>query len=391
MGWRVGIDQGTYEKYQTIPAGPLRTLIDANILRNPEGAEGPRPAAFAHIQLTSFFRCPFLNEERLCQIQAEQGEEYLSKVCSTYPRTAHTIDGLEEKTLSLSCPEAARLVLLDPHLLRAPGKRGGHQMNWDDGAEGNGPLRGYFWPIREFAIALVQNRAYPLWQRMFLLGVFCRRLDALVLGTLERGFPGLLRDFSAAVGSGSLRTAMEAIPSDLALQLDMVLRLVNLRMPTGQKQFMSFRFLEGLRAFVEGIGHRPEVSSEEQRARYGSAYKDAYEPFFLRHPHILENYLINAILRGLFPFGKTLFDPAATPEPGKEFAMLALQFALIKGLLIGVAGCHQKAFCAEHVVEVVQTAVKHFEHDPEFLPKSYELLVSKGFDNTHGLTMLLRN
>jgi lysine-N-methylase len=391
VGWRVSVDQDTYKKYQALPEGPVRTLIDANVLRSPAAAGEPPPAAFAHIQMTPRFRCPFLSEDRLCQIQIEYGEPYLSQVCATFPRTVHTIDHLEEKTLSLSCPEAARVVLLDPDLLRPNPKAGRHHLSWDDQAEAMQPLRSYFWPIREFAIALARNRAYPLWQRMFLLGAFCRRLEGLVSGQLERGFPAFLRDFSAAVGSGSLRCSMEALPADLALQLDMVMRLVNLRMPSGQSQFMSFRLLECLRALVEGVGQGPEYTLADQIDRYASAYKHWYEPFFLKHPYMLENYLVNTILRGLFPFGPKLFDAAATPAPGREFALLALQFALIKGLLIGVAGYHRQAFCAERVVEVVQTACKYFEHDPEFLSRSYELLVAKGLDNVHGVTMLLRN
>jgi lysine-N-methylase len=52
----------------------------------------------------------------------------------------------------------------------------------------------------------------------------------------------------------------------------------------------------------------------------------------------------------------------------RECAQLTAQFALIKGLLIGVAGFHGEAFSAAHVVHAVQAASKHFEHHPEFLP-----------------------
>jgi hypothetical protein len=95
--------------------------------------------------------------------------------------------------------------------------------------------------------------------------------------------------------------------------------------------------------------------------------------------------------RRLFPFGYKLFDRTATPEPAKEFALLATDFAVIKGLLIGVAGGHKEAFSTEHVVQTVRTAFKHFEHDYEFLVKAHQILVNLKLDNAHGLTMLLRN
>ena len=56
QGWSVPIDQVTYEKYQDFPAGPLRTLIDASILRAPESAlssDGFGPGLFAKIQMTA--------------------------------------------------------------------------------------------------------------------------------------------------------------------------------------------------------------------------------------------------------------------------------------------------------------------------------------------------
>jgi lysine-N-methylase len=130
---------------------------------------------------------------------------------------------------------------------------------------------------------------------------------------------------------------------------------------------------------------------DKQVAKYASSYQRYYAPFFEKHPYILENYLINTIFRELFPYGETVFDPAATQEPERQYTLLATKFALIKGLLIGVAGCHQEAFSTEHAVQTIQAAFKHFEHNPNHLDQACQLLVSKKLDNAHGLTMLLRN
>lgn len=409
VGWSVFFDQGVYEKYQGIPAGPLRALIDVHVIRLPVGADGVARAQFAQVQMTAANVCPFLNAEKLCQIQAEHGEDFLSVTCATYPRIAHRIDGLEERALSLSCPEAARLVLLTPHLL-ASNANGGYRMTWNepwwDGA-GNDlpclspepekdvkqppaptPLQRYFWPIREFVIHLLVHREYALWQRLFLLGIFARRLDALVRGEVDRGFVALRHDFSAAVDSGTLRGSMDAIPADLPLQLDMVLRLAGMRLP---RSHVGARFVETIEAFKKGIGNGPGATIDLLIENYAKAYEQVYEPFFRARPHILENLLINAVFRTLFPFGNKADKPGAMPEMAREFALLASQFALIKGLLIGVAGCYGPAFCEDHVVQTVQSASKHFEHHPGFLDEAHALLVSSKLDNARGLTMLVRN
>jgi lysine-N-methylase len=405
VGWTVFFDQGAYEKYQGIPAGSLRTLIDVHVIRQPVGVDGVVRAQFARVQMSSNNVCPFLNVEKLCQIQAEHGEDFLSVTCATYPRIAHRIDGLEERALSLSCPEAARLVLLTPHLLAAD-MAGGYRMTWNEpwwdevGNELPGmstdsrqeraqtPLQRYFWPIREFVIHLLVHREYALWQRLFLLGIFTRRLDALARGELDRGFVALRHDFSLAVDSGRLRGSMDAIPADLPLQLDMVLRLAGMRLP---RSHVGARFVETIEAFKKGIGNGPGATIDLLIENYARAYEQVYEPFFRARPHILENLLINAVFRTLFPFGNKADKPEAIPGMAREFALLASQFALIKGLLIGVAGCYGAAFCEDHVVKTVQSASKHFEHHPGFLDEAYALLVSSKLDNARGLTMLVRN
>ncbi len=58
--------------------------------------------------------CPFLSEG-WCAIQKKLGEEYLSIMCSAYPRVMNIVDDVLQRSLDLSCPEAARIVLLDPN------------------------------------------------------------------------------------------------------------------------------------------------------------------------------------------------------------------------------------------------------------------------------------
>src|SRR5208282_2124509 len=100
----------TYEKYQLLP--DLLPVLHEKISLIPNGGD----ANFAKVNLVAN-RCPFLAEDRLCKIQKAHGEEYLSKTCSQFPRSVRVDSHVAKKTLLLSCPEAARIVLLDPDLL----------------------------------------------------------------------------------------------------------------------------------------------------------------------------------------------------------------------------------------------------------------------------------
>jgi lysine-N-methylase len=382
----VPIDKQTFNKYQLIPAGALRASIDINVVRSPRNADGSEPADYAFMQMPPSRKCPMHNADKLCQIQLEQGEGYLSRVCSTFPRRKHTIDKLEETTLALSCPEAARIVLTTTRLLGDPCEPG-KVARWDDKPGSHTTPISYFWPIREFTVTLLQNRTYALWQRLFLLGTFSRRLETVFQQGAQGNFSALETGFSQAIAQGTLRESIESMPVNNALQLGMVLGLARQRLGEGN---LSPRLGAFLNDFLAGIGHNT-LSFEKQCEAYAAAYKDFYEPFFLQSPGTLENLLLNMVLRSAFPFGIGISAKQEAIEPARQYALLVTEFALVKGLLIGVAGSRQQAFCMDDVVRTVQLVMKHFEHSQHFVAVCLKELASKGLDNPYGLTMLLRN
>jgi lysine-N-methylase len=397
--WTVHVDQGAFEKYQNLPAGPLRTLLDENVLPVPGPARasgGSASAPFAQIRMNPSGKCPLLSAGGLCQIQVEHGEGLLPYSCATYPRVSYSIDGVTEKALSLSCPEAARLVLLNPQLNRGAGQDAGPRPGRDRAHEGD-PCLDYFLPIRNAALALVQNRVYPLWQRLFLLDMLGRHFDAIAPEERRERVPKLLVGFEATVASGHLQSTIDTLPEDYARQVDLVLLLSGMML---HRSYIRPRFMECIQAFTEGIGNGAGATLESLTAGYRRAHDRYYAPFFEKHPYILENYLVNAIFRCRFPFGRDWMQTGAAPSTlsapstismTRESVLLAAQFALMKGLLIGVAGFHREQFSASHVVHTVQAASKHFEHHTEFLTEAHALLVEKGLDGQLGLAILLRN
>ena len=388
--WTVHVDHSTFEKYQNLPAGPLRTILDENVLRIP----GPAPASggsasapFAQIRMNSSGNCPLLSADRLCRIQVEHGEGFLPHSCATYPRVTSCIGGVTESALSLSCPEAARLVLLNPQLRTGAGLDAGLRAGGNRAHEGD-PCLTYFLPIRNAALALVENRVYPLWQRLFMLGLLSRRFDAIAPDERWERVPQLLADFEATVASGHLQATISTLPEDYARQLDLVLLLAGMML---HRSYVRPRFVECIQAFTEGIGNGAGATLESLTAGYRTAHDRYYEPFFQKHPYILENYLVNTIFRCRFPFGRDWAQTCATPSMTRESTLLTAQFALMKGLLIGVAGFQREQFSAAHVVHTVQAASKHFEHHTEFLAGAHALLVEKRLDGQLGLAILLRN
>lgn len=97
-GWAIVIDDDTLKKYRRYPGAfgnRLRNSIDWK----------------EKCYLKSKGKCAFYNEQGLCDIHAEAGEEYLCKTCSRYPKHIEEFENIREKSLSISCPEAARIIL----------------------------------------------------------------------------------------------------------------------------------------------------------------------------------------------------------------------------------------------------------------------------------------
>lgn len=97
-GWAIMIDEETLEKY-----------------KNMEGAFGNRLRNSIDWENGSFCqyekRCAFLNEDNLCDLHLEAGEHMLCDTCRDYPRHMEEFEGVREGSLSLSCIEAAKLIL----------------------------------------------------------------------------------------------------------------------------------------------------------------------------------------------------------------------------------------------------------------------------------------
>lgn len=60
-------------------------------------------------------KCPFQTEDRLCRIQKELGEEYLSFTCTNYPRHTIETDKIYYRSCYSSCPEVLKMLLNDEH------------------------------------------------------------------------------------------------------------------------------------------------------------------------------------------------------------------------------------------------------------------------------------
>ena len=139
-GWRVMIDRHTYDLYQNCSNPELKPSLTSLITINSSSTNDDDYASIT----PNGTECPFLSDG-LCSVQQKLGEDYLSKLCATYPRVMNVVDGVLERSLEVSCPEAARLALLDPN-----------PMEFDESQEDTGSAR-----LGSVSVLVTSGSQYP--------------------------------------------------------------------------------------------------------------------------------------------------------------------------------------------------------------------------------------
>lgn len=382
-GWRVFIDKKSYDLYRKCPDAKLRQKLNKTIIRNRFNTNNQ---TYAKIKMNEYNSCPFLDDEKLCSLQRSMGEKYLSVTCASYPRYYNIINDILEKSAYLSCPLTAKLALLNTGLMEfdmteedISGLRflnGG--LDVADAQKKHTPEQ-YFTELRVFIISLLQNRLYPLWQRLVILGLFCKNLDSLISENKIDGILDLINTYLDHLKQDVFHDSLDNIPNHLSFQIELI-KLIKIR-ADGTK---DTRFEEFFGEAMQSINYSGELTKEELSAQYALVYEKYYLPVAAKHEYILENYLVNYVFMTLFPFKneKCVFD---------NYVMLIVHYAMVKMLLIGIAGFHKEEFNTGHMISLIQSLTRVITHNPYYLKLVFNLLKSKNINNMTYMSILIKN
>jgi lysine-N-methylase len=386
-GWRVSVDKETFQKYQTCShanLGPkLRTLVNINPASENDNAH-------AEIELDRG-ACPF-HADGLCEIQATLGGEMLSKNCATYPRVMATVEGRLERSLDLSCPEAARLALTNSQPIEFAESSGDEDesrlgsigiLDTANSKYPDKPFR-YVHEVRSLMISLLQNRGYPLSQRILVLGRLCDKLETEGTDDGCTNLRAIIRQPAPVVP----RLSMPA-PGRFETVVELILARIG-------SDSTSRRFLDCYQSFMAGLHWTKDSTMEELAARLDAAFAGPYAVFLAQHQHMLEHYLVSYVFRSLFPFGsqslnRKLAEYRFAHSISRHYQLMVVDFVVIETLLAGLAAFHGARFGVPEALKLIQSATKTFEHSLSYPGKALDLLIEKGIDGCASMSMLIRD
>lgn len=376
IGWNIDIDKVTFKRYFKVQDQEMKRMFQKNVQNNERCSSDE--VDYGIVKLKKDKRCPFLDEENYCVIHSNLGEDYLSNVCTCFPRVTNNVDEIYEMSLDVSCPEAARLILSKEEGIKfietnEPLQRHIISSYVNTKEADKIPIK-YLKGIREVSIKIIQNRKYKLTERLFVLGEFINKVEDEINDNYDNVLNFIKEyNFDDYIEDDNLNTMNFIIQIDFFKKM---LKILNV-----QKEALSEQLKDYTKDIEGAFNLNNEESLRENFGKYIKVFDEYKEEYEDKYSYIFENYLVNFIYNNLFPFNghKTLFD---------GYIMLLMRYSFIRFYLVGMY-LNEGALSKENIIEVIQAFSKTIEHHRSFLIDALAYIKRQEFDNMEFAKLLL--
>lgn len=300
--WRIFIDKKTYKKYSNIKPKFEAEKITKCIFKSEDNKY--------IVKLDEKQNCPMLTEDNWCSIQRKYGEDYLSDVCSTYPRFTYQIGDFFERALTLTCPEVAAQVLLSDEPMAF------EQIEVSEKIHSNGGkikfrfpkfpknLFSHIYSIQFAAISILQERTLSIDGRLIVLGFFLDKLDEIISSNKL----GEIENVSAVFSSeeflqNEAPNFVKAINFDEKEHMKMVFGTLETLYGEGSAYSTSDR--QFLNAVTDTLELKVDENNQVPLNSLVENYKkisDFRKEFMKKFSSAFENYLVNEFFINLYPW-----------------------------------------------------------------------------------------
>ena len=165
-GWQIVIDEAAKKRYKSEPGeygAVLRERIDF--------AEGV-------FKQDCRKRCAFLKDNNLCEMYEQLGKDSLCFTCANYPRHIEEFENLREITLTVSCPEVARILLEQKEPIKFTEEEIDEE---EEEFEDFDPFFfSYLEDARKIMIAILQNRSLSMPVRVALVRKMAEEMQDII-------------------------------------------------------------------------------------------------------------------------------------------------------------------------------------------------------------------
>ena len=303
-------------------------------------------------------RCAFLTEKNLCEMYQKLGKKSLCRTCRLYPRHVEEFEGVREISLSISCPEVAKMLMsrTEPVTFLI------YEQEGEEDFDGFDPfLYSKLLDARSLFMGMIQNRNLPMINRIIL----CLGLALDMQNRVQRG-----RLFSC--DEVFLKYEKQEYFSAAGRKADRCLKDMQRRYEFSRKMFENLYRLELLREDWDMQMEEAEVLLFAKGIRQYSLIQEEYSVWLQNCEEFDWNIQCEQLM---VYFLFTYFCGAVYDE--RIFVNVQMAVAsvdMIWELLAARWLKNEKTLDKEDVVEVVYRYSREVEHSDKNLKKMWRML-----------------
>ena len=378
VGWGVFIDKKSYNKYKKI-SGEFGKFLCNNISKN---RINNSDLSYGKMKLNSGI-CSFLNNENLCNIYINLGEDSLCNTCKTYPRLINKYGDICEKNLTLSCPVVTRLMInvkdkigfeLNNEVITENEKD--YVKNTSNMEE---KLYEFLWEVRSFLIEVVQFREVDLWKRLVFVLLSESRFQKLLKESNYKHLTQVMELVMTTISNEEFINSLDnTIHSVLKVKSLIIDTLVALRT---QQSITNQTAIELLKDFVLLLNESNYENSDNYE--FLQEKEKEFNIYFKDKEYILENYIVYDLYRNFM-------KAADSKNIHVVIVKMIIEYSMIKKLLLAKWNANNKIIEDDDIIDVIYSFSRTVEHNNTYIDKVYNSMKEAGYDTIAYLTIMIR-
>lgn len=371
IGWNVYIDKNIYKKYKKV-RGVFGKKLSNSINRIKLNGND---LSYGKIKLKNNI-CPMMNEEKLCDVYINLGEEYLCNTCKVYPRNINKYGEIYERNLTMSCPEVARYFVKH---------KGDFYFNMDDEELSDldkhyivnkicdKNLYNLLWDARSLTVEIIQFKEIEIWKRIVLSKILCDKVQVIINENNYENYQSLLNNFKNEIVNVDTIKSLDKITIVPGIKMSFTQTILQLRNNIGIKN----------EKYLKLIYEYNELVKKNNSGILMIEIENEFDGFLSEYNNIMENLLVYLIYKY---FMRALY----TKNLEVEISNIIISYAVIKMLLLARWYKNNKILNEEDFVEVFYVFSRVIEHNNGFLDRLYNNIKDAGYDSVAYMTILVR-
>lgn len=375
IGWTVTIDKKTYNKYRKIK-GEFGKSLNDSISRVRKNSDN---LMYGKMKLNNYM-CNMLDEEKLCKVHINLGEDFLCNICKVYPRIIRKYGNIYERMLTMSCPEVARYLVVTKDefsFVMEDEKLSDLDKEYINDVKHNDKLYELIWSGRSLCMEVAQFNEIEIWKRIIFIKIICNKIQNRIDEKNYEEVDNFLNNLRDQITNINLINSLDNVQSSPELKSNLIHSIIQ---STVNARISNEKFINMINDYNEII---KENSDSENVFQSIIESEKEFNIFLREYDNILENLLIYLLY-------KHFMNAINSKDLNKEINNVIISYVVIKILLLVRWYKNDKKLKEEDWVEVFYLFSRAVEHKENYLDELYRSMKNLGYDKLSYLTIMVR-